>query len=130
VAGDPDDSELRGWYEGEDDEVVDDLLPSTIEGVARRLRKSRGFVQLVYRESELDALWSLADLAVGKAAEHDPPEQAGPLGVEGAGQEDRRQLRDLIHEAHDLAAASHPAEAAELLSRAAEMCASWSSSGP
>lgn len=126
MAGGSDDSELRGWDEGEDDEVVSDLLPSTIERVARRLRNSRGFVQLVYRESELDALWSLADLAVGKAAEHDPPEEAGPLGVEGAGQDDRRQLRDLIHEAHDLAAASHPAEAADLLSRAAAMCSSWS----
>lgn len=127
MAAGPDDNELRGWDEGEDDEVVSDLLPATIEGVARRLRGSRGFVQLVYRESELDALWSLADLAVGKAAEHDPPEAAGPLGVEGAGQEDRRQLRDLIHEAHDLTAASRANEAADLLSRAARMCSSWSS---
>jgi hypothetical protein len=126
VAGGPDDTELKGWDEGEDDEVVSDLLPTTIEGVARRLRNSRGFVQLVYRESELDALWSLADLAVGKAAEHDPPPAAGPLGLEGAGPEDRLQLRALIHEAHDLAAASHPAEAADLLSEAARLCASWS----
>jgi hypothetical protein len=126
VAGGPDDNELKGWDEGEDDEVVSDLLPATIEAVARRLRSSQGFVQLVYRESELDALWSLADLAVGKAAEHDPPEEAGPLGVEGAGQEDRRQLRDLIHEAHDLVAASRTHEAADLLTRAASLCSSWS----
>lgn len=124
--GGPDDNELKGWDEGEDDEVVSDLLPATIEGIARRLRSSRGFVQLVYRESELDALWSLADLAVGKAAEHDPPEGAGPLGVEGAGPEDRRQLRDLIHEAHDLVAASRTNEAADLLTRAASLCSSWS----
>ncbi|MBO0893388.1 MAG: hypothetical protein J2O39_03340 [Acidimicrobiales bacterium] len=126
MAAGPDDNELKGWDEGEEDEVVSDLLPATIEGVARRLRGSQGFVQLVYRESELDALWSLADLAVGKAAEHEPPEEAGPLGVEGAGPEDRRQLRDLIHEAHDLVAASRTNEAAELLTRAASLCSSWS----
>lgn len=120
-------SELEAWDFGdEDDEVVSDLLPATIEGVARRLRRSRGFVQLVYRESELDALWSLADLAVGKAADRQPPAHAGPLGLEGAGQEDRLRLRSLIHEAHDLAAGGRTDEAADLLFGAARLCASWS----
>jgi hypothetical protein len=116
---------LSGWDDG-DDEVVSDLLPATIEGVAVRLRRSHSFVQLVYRESELDALWSLADLAVGKAADRQAPPGAGLLGVEGASPEERLQLRSLLHQAHDLAAASRPAEAADLLVEAARLCASWS----
>lgn len=43
---------------------VEELTPHTVEAVIDRLQASRDFDHLVYRESEVDALWSLADMAV------------------------------------------------------------------
>ena len=43
---------------------VEELTPHTVEEVIARLRASSDFDHLVYRESEVDALWSLADMAV------------------------------------------------------------------
>jgi hypothetical protein len=43
---------------------VEALTPRTVEDVIDRLEASRDFDHLVYRESEVDALWSLADMAV------------------------------------------------------------------
>lgn len=43
---------------------VEELTPQTVQEVIDRLQASRDFDHLVYRESEVDALWSLADMAV------------------------------------------------------------------
>jgi hypothetical protein len=43
---------------------VEELTPQTVQQVIDRLQASRDFDHLVYRESEVDALWSLADMAV------------------------------------------------------------------
>jgi hypothetical protein len=45
-----------------EDPVIEDLSPATIEGVAARLAHSTTFAELVSRECELDALWTLCDI--------------------------------------------------------------------
>jgi hypothetical protein len=43
--------------------LVEELTPATVREVADRIAVAAGFEDLVYRESEIDALWSLADIA-------------------------------------------------------------------
>ena len=52
------------YLSDEDDPVIEDMSPATIAGVASRLLASDTFEELVYRECELDALWTLADIAI------------------------------------------------------------------
>jgi len=92
---------------------LDDILPVenfsdlTIQTLADRLQRTTGAEQCIYRESELDELWRLIDIAL-KAGSESPrdPEQL-------------HHLRDLVHRAHDLVGMENrPREAAEVLREA------------
>lgn len=106
-------------------DTIEDLLPVTIEGVAARLLQSSTFEELVYRESEMDALFTLVDIAI-KTARHGnqigpPPEPTALIASP-----DLYRLRDLIFEAHDLTHEDQVEKAASLLREAAEIARSWS----
>lgn len=88
-----------GWY------PVSELEPQTLLEVARRLDVARSFEDLVYRESELDALWTLADL------------QARQAELDGAREDFRRwgTVRDRLRAVHDLVPEGRCLEAAARL---------------
>ena len=111
----------------EDDPLIEDLLPETIEGVAARLLVSDSFEELVYRECELDALWTLADIAISVIAHRETGHvpKAWRDFPEGSG-ETLERLRSLLEQAHELAVDAKTAEAATILHAAATLCASWS----
>jgi hypothetical protein len=106
-------------------DAIENLLPATIEGVAARLLTSQTFEELVYRESEMDALFTLVDIAI-KTARHGneigPPPSPDALVISP----DLYRLRDLIFEAHDLTHDDQVERAAALLREAAEIARSWS----
>ena len=81
--------------------TVKDFSPETIGRIVAHLEVSRDFEHLVYREAELDALWSLTSFA---AANQDREQQ-----------EAVRRLHAGAEEAHDLVAQRRPADAAEVL---------------
>lgn len=93
---------------------LDDVLPVenfsdlTIQMLSERLQRSRTAEQLIYRESEMDELWRLLDIAVRTG---DP---------DGLRDEARlRQMRDLVHRAHDLVGMEgKPQEASAVLREA------------
>ena len=106
-------------------ERIENLLPATIEGVAERLLTSHTFQELVYRESEMDALFTLVDIAI-KTARHGntigpPPDPHALLASP-----DLYSMRDLIFAAHDMTHDDRTAEAADLLRQAAAIARSWS----
>lgn len=84
---------------------VEELTPSTILEVAERVAVASSFEDLIYRESEIDALWSLADIA----AKTDSAAQRWA------------DLRDRIGVAHDLVPEGEVTEAAEVLRQTATM---------
>jgi hypothetical protein len=111
----------------DEDPTVDDLRPETIEGVATRLVDSFSFEELVYRECELDALWTLCDIALEMAAlrsrgHHTGPWEAVPVDDEAS----LVMLRSMFEQAHELAVGAHTHEAAKILQEAARLAASWS----
>lgn len=93
---------------------LDDVMPVenfsdlTIQTLAERLLRTKSAEQCIYRESELDELWRLVDIAM----------RAGdPDGLRDS--EKLHQMRDAIHRAHDLVGMeSKPVEAAEALREA------------
>ena len=110
-----------------EDPVIEDLSPATIEGVATRLAHSSTFAELVSRECELDALWTLADIAIEMTALRETGHrikawQAVPEGSET----NLVKLRSLLERAHDLTTIAQPIQAAEVLREAARLTASWS----
>lgn len=74
--------------------VVQELDPPTVETVIDLLHCSTEFDHLVYRESEIDTLWSLADMQV----------RDGRQGAPG--------LRQILWSAHDLVGEGRPDAAA------------------
>jgi hypothetical protein len=100
--------------------VIEDLHPATLEGVAARLRETPNeFEELVYRETEIDALWSLTDLAIATMADR----RNGRPSGEKPNDDDPKvanlvALRGLFDEAHELIATGRPGEAAEVISSA------------
>jgi len=91
---------------------LDDILEAesfdraTLTTLAERLRASKTLEHFVYRESELDEVWRLIDVAVARA---DNATQRARL----------TQLRAAVVEAHDLVGVDHrPAAAANRLSEA------------
>jgi hypothetical protein len=82
--------------------AVTDLSAETLRSIIAHLEVSTDFEHLVYRESELDAIWSLAGFLVNR--EPDPTLHDKVL-----------HLRSVAHRAHDLVAARLPRDAAELL---------------
>jgi hypothetical protein len=81
---------------------VRDLLPATLQAVIALLEVSTDFEHLVYRESELDALWSISGFLLTEL-----PDSRDRGAVE--------RLHESAHAAHDLVAAGHPREAARIL---------------
>jgi len=93
---------------------LDDIIPVenfsdlTIQVLADRLQQSRTAEQHIYRESELDELWRLLDIACRSG---DPDGLRGP--------EMLRNMRDIVHRAHDLVGMDgKPKEAAAALREA------------
>jgi len=102
---------------------IEGLTSETIEGVALRLRDSKTFTARTNREAELDALWTLADIAsngmrsaqwMGAAF---PPLEALPRATA----DDFATLSELIFRAHDLNADDRADEAADVLIEAAQL---------
>lgn len=85
---------------------VEELTADVMRAVADRVAVAVSFTDLVYRESEIDALWSLADIAARGQAPGAPR---------------LRALRDELGRAHDLLPDGRRAEAAEILRKAADL---------
>jgi len=83
---------------------VVDFAPETLSNIVAHLEVSTDFEHLVYREAELDAVWSLLGFSLG--SEGDPPRQKALLA-----------LRDAAHRAHDLVGQRKPFDAADCLRR-------------
>lgn len=90
---------------------LDDVLPVenfsdlTIQLLADRLARSRTPEQCIYRESELDELWRLIDIAA-HAGDPDGLRDAATLS----------HMREAVHKAHDLVGMDEkPKQAAEVL---------------
>lgn len=93
---------------------LDDVLPIenfsdlTIQMLAERLQRSTSAEQHIYRESELDELWRLLDIA---------ERRGDPDGVRDA--DWLSAMRESVHRAHDLVGMDgRPKEAAEVLRKA------------
>ena len=84
---------------------VSELTSETVLAIAHRLDAASTFADQVYRESEIDALWTLVDIEVRQA------EIAG----DGAGLERWGDLRRRLWIAHDLVPEGHCAQAAAVL---------------
>jgi len=82
--------------------TVADFSSATLQSLIAHLEVSTAFEHLVYREAELDALWSITGLYLRGAADSDQ----------------RRQviiLHDGAQQAHDLVADRRPRDAAAIL---------------
>jgi len=93
---------------------LDDVLPVenfsdlTLRTLADRLQRSTTAEQHIYRESELDELWRLLDIAL-RAGDPDGLRDARWLGA----------MRDAVHRAHDLVGMEgKPKAAADVLRQA------------
>lgn len=78
--------------------AVRDFSPETVGAIAEHLDVSTDFEHLVYREAELDAVWSLTGFALRQRAD-------AALA----------RLHETSHRAHDLVGEGRPREAAALL---------------
>ncbi|MDO5499010.1 MAG: hypothetical protein Q4F67_04930 [Propionibacteriaceae bacterium] len=81
---------------------VVELTPTTVLEVAERTASATSFADYIYRESEIDALWSLADIAATRPQPGTDPEHFA-------------QIRDRLQEAHDLLPDQQGEQAAEIL---------------
>lgn len=79
-----------------------DCSPSTVAGIVEQLEISQTFEHLVYREAELDAMWSLTDFLV--RSETEPAARMAIL-----------ELHRAVHRAHDLVGERRIPEAVESL---------------
>lgn len=78
--------------------TVRDFSPETLEAIAAHLDVSTDFEHFVYREAELDAIWSLTGFALS---------QTRDTAV--------ARLHECAHRAHDLVGEGRAQEAAALL---------------
>ena len=81
---------------------VTDFSPDTLLNIIANLEVSIDFEHLVYRESELDAIWSITGFML--TSEPDAKEHAATA-----------RLHQIAHVAHDLVADHRPEEAAAVL---------------
>lgn len=81
---------------------VRDFSPETLREMIAHLEASTEFEHLVYRESELDAVWSITGFALKR--ECDAMQRTNLA-----------RMHEIAHVAHDLVADRRPKEAAELL---------------
>jgi uncharacterized protein involved in propanediol utilization len=89
------------------DEVipVENFSDLTIQVLVDRLARTRTAEQCIYRESELDELWRLIDIAA-RAGDPDGLRDVATLA----------RMRDAVHRAHDLVGMDgKPKEAADAL---------------
>ncbi len=86
--------------------AIQDYTPATLQAVIAQLECSTAVDHFVYRESELDALWSLLEVALRAARQRRAP------AAEVARLE---RLFQAVREAHDLVAAEAPLAAASRL---------------
>jgi hypothetical protein len=85
---------------------IQDYTPATLQAVIAQLERSTSVDHFVYREAELDALWSLLEVALRTARQqHAPATEVARL--EG--------LFQAVRQAHDLVAAEAPQAAAARL---------------
>ena len=82
--------------------VVTDFSPETLRNIAAHLEISTDFEHLVYREAELDAIWSITGFVLKYESNSDRRSVA-------------IKLHPIAHMAHDLVADRRPAEAAAVL---------------
>ena len=82
--------------------TVRDFSPETLAAIAAQLEASTDFEHLVYREAELDAVWSITGFFLAVR-----PQAAEWEAVE--------RLHAGAHRAHDLVGEGRPREAAALL---------------
>lgn len=82
--------------------TVGDFSPVTLGGIVARLEVSTEFEHLVYREAELDAIWSLIGFFLVSEPDLHRRDAA-------------KRLHAGVHMAHDLVAANRPGDAAVLL---------------
>jgi len=82
--------------------TVTDVSPETLREIIAHLEASTGFEHLVYRESELDAVWSITGFAL-------------KYELNTIRREAIARLHEIAHVAHDLVADRRPKEAAEML---------------
>lgn len=82
--------------------AVRDCSAETLREIVAHLEASTQFEHLVYREAELDAIWSLSGFVLSSA--HHAAERDALT-----------HLHDAAHQAHDLVGKSRPLDAARLL---------------
>ncbi len=82
--------------------TVTDFSPETLSSIIEHLEQSTSFEHLVYREAELDAIWSATSFFLTQA--RDPTERAT-----------LSRLHQAAHQAHDLVGEGRAAEAAGIL---------------
>lgn len=82
--------------------AVTDFSPETLREIADHIAASSSFEHFVYREAELDAVWSLTGFAI--RWENDPSKRDAVA-----------LLRNVAHQAHDLIGEERPAEALDAL---------------
>ena len=82
--------------------AVTDFSPEILRNIIAHLEVSTDFDHLVYREAELDAIWSIT----GFALKYEPDSNRREAAV---------RLHAIAHVAHDLVAARRPGEAATVL---------------
>jgi len=78
--------------------TVRDFSPVTLGAIAAHLEVSTDFEHMVYREAELDAIWSITAFALAQK-----PDDAVA------------RLHETAHRAHDLVGEGRPRDAAALL---------------
>ena len=81
---------------------VQDFSPDTLRSVIEHLNVSTDFEHLVYREAELDAIWTITGFFLADEADSSRREAV-------------QDLHTCVHKAHDLVADRRPAAAAMLL---------------
>lgn len=82
--------------------TVRDFSSETLRSIAAHLDVSTDFEHLVYREAELDAIWSITGFFLAQQRD-------------AAGREAVARLHEGAHRAHDLVGEGRPREAAVLL---------------
>ncbi len=96
--------------------AIETLTSTTIRQIAERLASARTFEEFVYRESEMDALFTLADIAITTRRESEHPLLARGISLDTLG-----RLRQLVFEAHDATHDNDVIAACALLERAAQL---------
>jgi len=88
---------------------IEDFSEATILALAARLERSTAFQELIAREIELDELWRRVETGI-KAVADDPAATVARRSLQA--------IFELVWQAHDLAGAERPLEAAARLRQA------------